>query len=57
MAISRYREFGIPVDWLLDSGVVGKVGVCFIYYLDFSGCHIVEQLNKKLSENCYPHGF
>jgi hypothetical protein len=27
MAISRYREFGIPVDWLLDSGVVGKV--CF----------------------------
>lgn len=25
MAISRYREFGIPVDWLLDSGVVGKV--------------------------------
>lgn len=26
MAISRYREFGIPVDWLQDSGVVGKVG-------------------------------
>lgn len=25
MAISRYKEFGIPVDWLLDSGVVGKV--------------------------------
>ena len=25
MAISRYREFGIPVDWLMDSGVVGKV--------------------------------
>ncbi|GKV43901.1 hypothetical protein SLEP1_g51142 [Rubroshorea leprosula] len=25
MAISRYREFGIPVDWLLDSGVVGKI--------------------------------
>lgn len=25
MAISRYREFGIPVDWLLDTGVVGKV--------------------------------
>ena len=25
MAISRCKEFGIPVDWLLDSGVVGKV--------------------------------
>ncbi|XP_058087638.1 protein CHUP1, chloroplastic-like [Magnolia sinica] len=25
MAISRYREFGIPVDWLMDSGVVGKI--------------------------------
>lgn len=27
MAISRYKEFGIPVNWLMDSGVVGKV--CF----------------------------
>ncbi|KAF2321440.1 hypothetical protein GH714_041034 [Hevea brasiliensis] len=25
MAISRYREYGIPADWLLDSGVVGKI--------------------------------
>ncbi|KAH6771370.1 Hydroxyproline-rich glycoprotein family protein [Perilla frutescens var. hirtella] len=25
MAVSRYKEFGIPVDWLLDSGVVGKI--------------------------------
>ncbi|CAA7049828.1 unnamed protein product [Microthlaspi erraticum] len=25
MAISRYKEFGIPVDWLSDSGVVGKI--------------------------------
>ncbi|KAF8389810.1 hypothetical protein HHK36_024329 [Tetracentron sinense] len=25
MAMSRYREFGIPVDWLLDSGIVGKI--------------------------------
>ncbi|KAK9114783.1 hypothetical protein Syun_021580 [Stephania yunnanensis] len=25
MAISRYREFGIPIDWLMDSGVVGKI--------------------------------
>ncbi|KAK6931444.1 hypothetical protein RJ641_003237 [Dillenia turbinata] len=25
MAISRYREFGIPVDWLLDSGLVGRI--------------------------------
>ncbi|XVE53365.1 hypothetical protein DITRI_Ditri02bG0198500 [Diplodiscus trichospermus] len=25
MAISRYREFGIPIDWLLDSGIVGKI--------------------------------
>lgn len=25
MAVSRYREFGIPTNWLLDSGVVGKV--------------------------------
>lgn len=27
MAISRYREYGIPVDWLSDSGVVGKVNI------------------------------
>ncbi|XP_006663710.3 protein CHUP1, chloroplastic-like [Oryza brachyantha] len=25
MATSRYREYGIPVDWLSDSGVVGKI--------------------------------
>ncbi|XP_020595387.1 LOW QUALITY PROTEIN: protein CHUP1, chloroplastic-like [Phalaenopsis equestris] len=25
MAISRYREFGIPTDWLSDSGNVGKI--------------------------------
>ncbi|KAL8138103.1 hypothetical protein V2J09_004104 [Rumex salicifolius] len=25
MAMSRYREFGIPVNWLMDSGVVGKI--------------------------------
>ncbi|XP_078153065.1 hydroxyproline-rich glycoprotein family protein [Carex rostrata] len=25
MAMSRYREFGIPVDWLSDTGVVGKI--------------------------------
>ncbi|KAJ6431913.1 hypothetical protein OIU84_019232 [Salix udensis] len=25
MAVSRYREFGIPTTWLLDSGVVGKI--------------------------------
>ncbi|XP_071716950.1 protein CHUP1, chloroplastic [Rutidosis leptorrhynchoides] len=25
MAMSRYKEFGIPVNWLQDSGVVGKI--------------------------------
>lgn len=25
MAISRYKEFGIPVTWLLDTGLVGKI--------------------------------
>ncbi|KAL7091078.1 hypothetical protein ACP275_12G082900 [Erythranthe tilingii] len=25
MAVSRYKDFGIPVDWLSDSGVVGKI--------------------------------
>ncbi|KAL8121060.1 protein CHUP1, chloroplastic [Apium graveolens] len=25
MAVSRYKEFGIPVNWLQDSGVVGKI--------------------------------
>ncbi|KAG8366558.1 hypothetical protein BUALT_Bualt17G0092300 [Buddleja alternifolia] len=25
MAVSRYKDFGIPVDWLLDSGIVGKI--------------------------------
>ena len=31
MAISRYKEYGIPVDWLSDSGVVGKVCISSIY--------------------------
>ncbi|KAJ1264212.1 hypothetical protein BS78_09G245900 [Paspalum vaginatum] len=25
MAVSRYKEYGIPFDWLSDSGVVGKI--------------------------------
>ncbi|XP_057872631.1 protein CHUP1, chloroplastic isoform X1 [Cryptomeria japonica] len=25
MAIARYKEFSIPTNWLLDSGVVGKI--------------------------------
>lgn len=25
MAISRYRDFGFPTDWLMDSGIVGKI--------------------------------
>ncbi|XP_027937504.1 protein CHUP1, chloroplastic-like isoform X1 [Vigna unguiculata] len=25
MAISRFKEFGIPVTWLLDTGVMGKI--------------------------------
>ncbi|KAL6011036.1 Protein chup1, chloroplastic [Asimina triloba] len=25
MEISRYKELGIPIDWLLDSGVVAKI--------------------------------
>ncbi|CDY13578.1 BnaA06g33450D [Brassica napus] len=33
MAVSRYKEFGIPVDWLSDSGVVGKVFSLFFLYL------------------------
>ncbi|KAG9133532.1 hypothetical protein Leryth_019434 [Lithospermum erythrorhizon] len=25
MAISKYKEFRIPVDWLQDSGLIGKI--------------------------------
>ncbi|KAM7270208.1 hypothetical protein ACFE04_029422 [Oxalis oulophora] len=25
MAVSRYKDFGIPTNWLLDSGIVGKI--------------------------------
>lgn len=25
MAVSRYKEFGIPIDWLQDSGLVGRI--------------------------------
>lgn len=25
MAVARYKEFSIPTDWLLDSGIVGKI--------------------------------
>ncbi|CAH9082123.1 unnamed protein product [Cuscuta epithymum] len=30
MAMSRYREFGIPTDWLLDSGVLGKIKILLV---------------------------
>lgn len=25
MEVARYKEFNIPVEWMLDSGLVGKV--------------------------------
>ena len=25
MAMARYREYNIPAQWMLDSGIVGKV--------------------------------
>ena len=25
MAMARYKEYNIPVQWMLDSGIVGKV--------------------------------
>lgn len=46
MAISRYREYGIPTDWLLDSGIVGKV--CMIYIR--LTCH-----NDFISRRDAPH--
>lgn len=30
MAMARYKEFSIPVQWMLDSGIVGKV--CYWYF-------------------------
>ncbi|CAK9231186.1 unnamed protein product [Sphagnum troendelagicum] len=30
MAIARYKEFGIPTQWMLDSGVVGKIKVASV---------------------------
>ena len=31
MTVSRYMEYGIPFDWLSDSGVVGKVCISSIH--------------------------
>ncbi|CAN6445387.1 unnamed protein product [Victoria cruziana] len=42
MAISRYRDFGIPIDWLLDSGVVGKVRRISSVPLCFSWTAVIE---------------
>jgi hypothetical protein len=25
MEVARYKEFNIPIEWMLDSGLVGKV--------------------------------
>lgn len=25
MAIARYKDFGVPTHWMLDTGLVGKV--------------------------------
>jgi hypothetical protein len=25
MEVARYKEFDIPIEWMLDSGLVGKV--------------------------------
>lgn len=28
MVMARYKEFSIPVQWMLDSGIIGKVCPC-----------------------------
>ncbi|CAI0458945.1 unnamed protein product [Linum tenue] len=42
MAMSRYKEFGIPVDWLQDSGVVGKIKL--------SSVQLARKYMKRVSE-------
>lgn len=35
MAIARYKEFGVPTQWMLDTGLVGKVTEVTSLYCKF----------------------
>ncbi|MCI12801.1 protein CHUP1 chloroplastic-like, partial [Trifolium medium] len=44
-AISRYKEFGLPVNWLLDSGVVGKIKLSSIQLANMYMKRIASELD------------
>ncbi|XP_027365460.1 protein CHUP1, chloroplastic-like isoform X3 [Abrus precatorius] len=45
MAISRYKEFGIPVNWILDSGVVGKIKLSSVQLAKKYMKHVASELD------------
>lgn len=47
MAISRYREFGIPVNWLMDTGVVGKIKLSSIQLAKKYMKRVAAELDSK----------
>ncbi|KAM7487585.1 hypothetical protein LguiB_025069 [Lonicera macranthoides] len=45
MAISRYREFGIPVNWLQDSGIIGKIKLLSVQLARKYMKHVASELD------------
>ncbi|XP_024378144.1 protein CHUP1, chloroplastic isoform X2 [Physcomitrium patens] len=48
MAIARYREFGIPIQWMLDSGIVGKIKLASVTLARLYVKRVASQLNQTL---------
>ncbi|KAE9619317.1 hypothetical protein Lal_00047760 [Lupinus albus] len=54
MVISRYKEFGIPVNWLLDSGDVGKIKLCSVQLAKKYTKRVASELDKLSGSNNEP---
>ncbi|XP_058741416.1 protein CHUP1, chloroplastic-like isoform X1 [Vicia villosa] len=53
-AISRYKEFGVPVNWLFDSGVVGKIKLSSVQLANKFMKRIVSELVKLFGPDTEP---
>jgi len=50
MAIARYKEFNIPTDWLLDSGVVGKIKLASVQLARKYMKRVTSELDAALND-------
>lgn len=51
MAVARYKEFGVPTQWMLDSGLVGKVNCVLLLLYSNLLKYYVQMQRLKNSAN------